>query len=140
MSAFLDASAIVAILSQEPDGEELLDRIEAAGQPLYFCAVSVFEATFGLVRKKTPVGRRADAAAIEEARSIVCAFLDGIGAQEVPIDADAAIEVAARFGKEVGHAADLNMGDAFAYACARARDLPLLYKGDDFAKTDIAAA
>ena len=140
MSAFLDASAIVAILSQEPDGDALLDRIESAGEPLYFCEVGVFEATFGLVRKKASAGRRADAVTIAEARSIVRDFLDRIGAEEVPIDGAAAIEVAARFGKVVGHPAQLNMGDCFAYACARAKGAPLLYKGEDFARTDVISA
>jgi ribonuclease VapC len=44
------------------------------------------------------------------------------------------------FGKGTGHPAQLNFGDCFAYALAKAMDVPLLYKGDDFAKTDIAAA
>ena len=38
----------------------------------------------------------------------------------------------------VGHPARLNMGDCFAYACAKRLDAPLLYKGDDFARTDLA--
>jgi len=44
------------------------------------------------------------------------------------------------FGKGSGHAAGLNFGDCFAYALARATGDPLLFKGDDFSKTDIAAA
>lgn len=43
------------------------------------------------------------------------------------------------FGKG-RHAARLNLGDCFAYALAKSRDLPLLYKGDDFAKTDVRSA
>lgn len=140
MSAFIDASAIVAVLSHEPDGSEVLARIEAAGRPLYFSAVSVFEATFGLVRKKTQIGRRADAATLVEAGSIIRDFLERIGAEEVPVDGAAAIEAAARFGKVVGHPAQLNIGDCFAYACARAKGVPLLYKGDDIARTDLAPA
>lgn len=45
-----------------------------------------------------------------------------------------------RFGKGTGHPAQLNFGDCFAYALAKSLDVPLLYKGDDFSKTDIAAA
>lgn len=48
-----------------------------------------------------------------------------------------AIDASARYGKAVGHKADLNLGDCFAYACAKSRDLPLLYKGHDFALTDL---
>lgn len=44
-----------------------------------------------------------------------------------------------RYGKGRGHPARLNMGDCFAYAMARQRGVPLLFKGDDFGQTDIAA-
>lgn len=60
----------------------------------------------------------------------------------VPVPPEAAalaVEAYARFGKG-RHKAGLNFGDCFAYACARHFDVPLLYKGDDFAKTDIATA
>ncbi len=45
-----------------------------------------------------------------------------------------------RYGKGRGHSAGLNFGDTFAYALATVRHLPLLFKGDDFNKTDIALA
>ncbi|MEY4779870.1 MAG: hypothetical protein RLZZ607_1183, partial [Pseudomonadota bacterium] len=51
---------------------------------------------------------------------------------------DAAIVTAQTYGRAVGHAADLNFGDCFAYACAKSRDAPLLYKGNDFSQTDLA--
>lgn len=41
------------------------------------------------------------------------------------------------YGKVVGHPAKLNLGDCFAYACAKAIEVPLLYKGDDFVRTDL---
>lgn len=50
---------------------------------------------------------------------------------------DLAAKAYAEFGKG-RHAAALNMGDCFAYACAKANRARLLFKGDDFAKTDIA--
>lgn len=46
----------------------------------------------------------------------------------------------ARYGKGRGHPAQLNMGDCFAYVAARAHDMPLLFKGDGFSKTDIEPA
>ena len=58
----------------------------------------------------------------------------------VPIgdqEADAALDAHRRFGKE-RHPARLNMGDCFAYACAKTNGAALLYKGDDFARTDLA--
>jgi ribonuclease VapC len=45
-----------------------------------------------------------------------------------------------RFGKGQGHPAQLNFGDCMAYALAKAHDAPLLYVGDDFARTDISSA
>ena len=48
-----------------------------------------------------------------------------------------AIETFERFGRG-NHPARLNMGDCFAYACARSLGVPLLFKGDDFSQTDIA--
>ncbi|CAN5295645.1 hypothetical protein BH09PSE1_BH09PSE1_29370 [soil metagenome] len=50
-----------------------------------------------------------------------------------------ALEAFDRFGKG-RHPAALNMGDCFAYACAKSLAVPLLYKGDDFAQTDVEAA
>jgi ribonuclease VapC len=44
------------------------------------------------------------------------------------------------YGRGVGHPARLNFGDCFPYALAKSLDAPLLYKGDDFAQTDIASA
>jgi ribonuclease VapC len=51
-----------------------------------------------------------------------------------------ALDAFDRYGKGRGHPAQLNMGDCFAYACARVEGAPLLYKGDDFGRTDILAA
>jgi ribonuclease VapC len=51
-----------------------------------------------------------------------------------------ALDAFARFGKGRGHPAQLNMGDCFAYACARHFEEPLLFKGADFSRTDIEPA
>ena len=45
-----------------------------------------------------------------------------------------------RFGKGTGHPAQLNFGDLFSYSLAKSRGIPLLFKGDDFAQTDILSA
>ncbi len=77
-----------------------------------------------------------------EARTVLEILLQNISAEIVPINsktADAAINAFARFGKG-RHPAGLNMGDCFAYACAKELGVPLLFKGDDFAKTDIRVA
>ena len=49
-----------------------------------------------------------------------------------------AVDAAKRYAKVGGHAADLNFADCFAYACARAYSVPLLYKGNDFTQTGLA--
>lgn len=141
---FVDASAIVAILGREPGHEELEKRLAAAPGPFFVSPLVKFEACVALARQKA----RASAAGplpspnlIGQARRAVDAFCEDLVAEEVVISEDigrGALEACAAFGKAVGHAADLNFGDCFAYACAKALAIPLLYKGNDFAHTDLA--
>lgn len=143
MSAFLDASVVVAILANEPDAENLSARVRAIDGALYMSSVVTYEAVVSLARKKVAPGRRLTPEQIDEARATVEVFFKAIGAEEMPLAGAAtqgAIEASQRYGKLVGHPARLNMGDCFAYACAREKNVPLLYKGDDFAKTDIPSA
>lgn len=49
-----------------------------------------------------------------------------------------AVEAFSRFGKGRGHPAQLNLSDCLTYACAKARGVPILYKGEDFSQTDLA--
>jgi len=51
-----------------------------------------------------------------------------------------ALAAFSRYGKGRGHPAELNLGDCFAYALAKEREEPLLFKGEDFPKTDIEPA
>ena len=67
---------------------------------------------------------------LERARISVVAIEDAA--------ATGALDAHARFGKTSMHPARLNMGDCFAYAMAKQHGVPLLYKGDDFAQTDLA--
>ncbi len=75
------------------------------------------------------------------AKAAVELLVNVIGAEEIAISADIgneAIEVSTIYGKAIGHPADLNFGDCFAYACAKKNQLALCYKGNDFALTDLA--
>ena len=141
---FIDASAIVAILAREADADLLLGRIEAVGGPLHVSPLVRFEAAVSLARARSGVAggqSRPAAETIAAAGRLVDDFLDEIGAAEIPITndiGDRALLAAMTFGKAVGHPADLNFGDCFAYACAKAHGVPLLYKGSDFARTDLA--
>ena len=70
-------------------------------------------------------------------------FLTAAGIEIVPVDASMiqhAVDARYFYGRGSGHKAKLNFGDCFSYALAKARNLPLLYKGDDFIHTDIRSA
>src|SRR5437870_4282501 len=76
---------------------------------------------------------------VADAEEAINDFIKNSGAEITPITPEigqGAIRAFERFGRS-RHPARLNMGDCFAYACARALDVPLLYKGDDFAQTDV---
>lgn len=141
MSVFLDASVIVAILGREPDRDDYAERLDAVAGPIFVSSLVVFEATIALARKKIGPGVRLTAEDIFAAKSTVIGFVTAIEARDAPLTIATglgAVEAVSRFGKYVGHPAGLNMGDAFAYAAAKSAGVPLLYKGKDFAKTDVA--
>jgi ribonuclease VapC len=130
---FVDASVIVAMLAPEDDGPAFAARIEG-GEGVLVSPVVIWEAVIALARiRRSP---------IEVAERSVSAFLEDVAAETIPIDAaigTEAVDAFARYGKG-RHPAALNMGDCFAYACARSRNIPLLAKGDDFTNTDIERA
>lgn len=131
---FVDASAIVAILSREPEADEFADLLENADAPVT-SPIAIFEAALGLCRKRH--------ASVQEANADVEEFLALAGIECVAIasaEATTALLAFTRYGKGTGHPAQLNLGDCFAYAVARNRGISLLFKGDDFTKTDIEIA
>ena len=130
----LDASAIVAILSREPEFDSLLATIERADHAAT-SPIAVYEAALGLRRKRHCSVAEADAAVME--------FLALAGIAVAPIEASAAhaaLDAFARYGKGTQHPAQLNLGDCFACAQAKSSGAALLFKGDDFSKTDVEAA
>ena len=140
---FLDASALVAILNREPGSDELVKRLEAeAGtRPPLFSPLSRFEAIVSLARSRSGKHRSASAEQIAVAAEAVDLLLAEAGARSVLISdgiGAGALKAAQTYGRAVGHPADLNLGDCFAYACAKGYRSALLYKGDDFARTDLA--
>ena len=131
---FVDASAIVAILTREADADALADALEAA-EAAMTSPIAVFEAVLGICRKRHT--------SIEEAGADIREFLDAAGVSVRPItsaETDIALVAFSRYGKGRGHPAQLNLGDCFAYAMAKNHRIPLLFKGNDFTQTDIAAA
>lgn len=139
---YLDASVIVAILGRESDREHVLARLQASLRPFLVSPPGVFEAVVSLAAKKARDAQKAlDASLITAAQASVAQFIADVGATEVtitPAIGQAAIEAAKRYGRAVGSPAALNFGDCFAYACAKAHGAALLYKGNDFAETDLA--
>ncbi|MCB8879100.1 type II toxin-antitoxin system VapC family toxin [Acidisoma cellulosilytica] len=130
---FVDASAMIALIIGEADADDLVDRL--ARDPQRSCsALSVWETVAGLCRSH--------GLAVPAADRLVRSFLDFNDIAFIDMGETqygAAIQAYARFGKG-RHPAGLNMGDCFAYACAKTQGATLLFKGDDFPQTDIQAA
>jgi ribonuclease VapC len=130
---FLDASAICAIMIKEDDAEILLNKILSVETKLT-SPMAIWEATLAV---SSALGID-----IVETEYLVSEFLAAIGADIVSITIELtplAIAAHRDFGKG-RHPAALNFGDCFAYAAARHYRLPLLFKGDDFSRTDIERA
>ncbi len=91
-----------------------------------------------LLRHEAESRRRFSNNVLDELDELITEF----GIRIAPVDASQARIAAQGFAKygKGGHAARLNFGDLFAYALAKTRDEPLLFKGDDFAKTDVKRA
>lgn len=132
MIVFVDASALVAIIKGEPERAALLDRFTSFERG-FWSAMSCWEAVSALVSSyDMPL---ADAMIeVRNTAEIMRLKLVEIDQDEL----DAALDAYGRFGRRSGHAAKLNMGDCFAYACAMTHGARLLYKGNDFTHTDLA--
>jgi ribonuclease VapC len=123
----IDTSALLAVLLQEPDASRVAQAIET-GSPRLLSAASLLEASIVIESRKGEVG----------GRELDLLIYRG-GIEVVGVDQDQAETARAawrRFGKG-RHPAGLNYGDCFAYALAKSRHLPLLFRGDDFSQTDI---
>jgi ribonuclease VapC len=126
----LDTSAIAAILFAEEEEDRFLDAMVGAPK-LRISAATLVEATMVIEGRGGP-----------DMADVIDALLLRVGAEVCPVTAETA-RIARdgwrRFGKG-RHRARLNLGDCFAYALAQERGEPLLFKGDDFAQTDVKAA
>jgi ribonuclease VapC len=139
---FIDASAIVAILGREPGHEELEKRLATFGGPFFVSPLVKFEASVALARQKTTARRRKPSSEnLRQAQRAVDAFIEDVAAEEISITTEVgriALDACVAYGKAAGHAADLNFGDCFSYACAKSLKTLLLYRGNDFSSTDLA--
>ena len=127
----IDTSAIFAAIANEPDGDSYRTAIKAAPVKL-ISAVTLLETRIILLSRLGP-----------DAVVTFDTLMAAAGIVVVPFDqqlADAAFEAFRRFGKGRAGKARLNIVDCTAYALARIRNMPLLFKGEDFAATDIRPA
>jgi ribonuclease VapC len=139
----VDASAIIAVLAEEPKAPEVMQALKGHAGPFAVPPITVFESTLGLARACVGRERAITSEDIATALAAVEKFCEALQAEEPAVTPDLArkaVEAAARFGKIVGHKADLNFGDCFAYAHAQARREALLFLGDDFTHTDVQSA
>jgi ribonuclease VapC len=123
----IDASAVIAILLAEEDAERYARAMGAASQPR-MSAASYLEAAVVIDNRGDVVARR------EFDR-----FIRRAGIEVVAVDLEQA-EIARQAYRDFGkgrHGAGLNFGDCFSYALSKAIDEPLLFKGGDFALTDV---
>ena len=127
----IDSSAIVAAITGEPDSEIFRNALRQPG-PLSMSSVAVLETRIVLTARLGPAGA-----------ALFDMLLANAAIEIVPFDAplaDLAYAAVRRFGKGQGHPAQLNIIDCAVYALARSRGEPLLFKGADFAQTDVIAA
>lgn len=125
----VDASALIAILLREPEKDQFRELIARDAEPV----ISPFNFVEAAVR--------ADGLGQEIAEGFDALFQE-LGVKVVAADYNQtriAREAYRRFGKG-NDPAKLNLGDCFAYALSKARGEPLLFKGEDFRKTDVEAA
>ena len=127
----IDTSAIIAILRNEKDAASYAKAI-ASATDRRVSAVNFVESAVVIDAGRDPIATRRFDDLIREADISIEAVTE--------IHAQTARNAYRDFGKGSGHPANLNFGDCFAYALAKVSGEPLLFKGGDFARTDIVAA
>jgi ribonuclease VapC len=124
----VDTSAIVAIVFGEPERATFRQAIMRAGKALISTA-SALEVKMVVYSRRGPRAM----VLVDDMLQLPMFEITPPGAK----DLDAAFGAFLAFGKGSGHPAALNFGDLFSYALAKVRNLPLLFKGTDFAETDV---
>jgi ribonuclease VapC len=128
----VDTSVVIAVLKEECDGARFLRALTMSTQPKRISAANYLEAAIVVDANRNPLlSRRLDDLIVQTEIEIEAV---------TPQQADIARAAYRDFGRGSGHPAQLNFGDCFAYALAKSMREPLLFKGDDFAHTDVASA
>ncbi len=127
----VDTSALVAVLLGEVERDDYLSVLDSA-DGISICAGTMIEA-------RMVVHGRGGPALLEKLDRLCTDYEMNLVS---PGDEESALaqQGFTNFGKRSGHPAQLNFGDLFSYALAKSRDIPLLFKGNDFSQTDIVSA
>jgi ribonuclease VapC len=127
----VDSSAIIAVLKKEPDWRALSKALDTA--PISrVSAASYFESAIVVDGWKNPILSVQLDELIERFNIVI--------EPVTPEQARIARAAYRDYGRGSGHPANLNFGDCFSYALARAKREPILFKGDDFIHTDLRPA
>ena len=127
----IDSSALIAILRREPEADGFL-QIVAEAVSCLLSSVSLLETSMVLA------GRTGDATSWTELDALIARARIEVVAQDAELT-EAARAAFLRYGRG-RHPAALNLGDCASYALAKHHDVPLLFKGADFPRTDLRAA
>ena len=128
----IDTSALIAILRAENDALRFACALASKDEPRKLSAANFLETAIVIDGSRDPIASRRLDNLITKA---------GISVEPVTEEHARIARAAYRdFGKGSGHPAKLNFGDCFAYALAKTTGEPLLFKGEDFNKTDIISA
>lgn len=127
----VDSSAIIAIARREPESHDF-SRLLAEVPGKLIAAPTYLQCAFVMARLAPRTGLPFLRGLVADTFITIVPFGEG--------ELEFALEAQAKFSRGSGHRAKLNFGDCFSYALARTRNLPLLFKGDDFVHTDIEPA
>ena len=131
MDLVVDTSALVAIINGEPEAAEFLGILISADR-ICMSVATAHELNCVMQRYRHDDGQR-----------LLDGLLQSLDPELISFDL-AQLEIARAayvlYGRGTGHRAGLNMADCYSFALAKALDLPLLYKGNDFIHTDVIAA
>ena len=127
----VDSSAMVSVIKREPDWRELAGAMNSA-KNLSMSAASYLETAVVVDGLRNP----AQSARLDELIEEIKMVIEPVTAEQARVARQAYRD----YGKGSGHPAGLNFGDCFSYALAREKREPILFKGEDFSKTDLRAA
>jgi ribonuclease VapC len=127
----VDTSALVAVITEEEDGPSFAMAMDKA-DVLRLSAGTYLEASLVLNKRRDPV----IGAKLDELIDMLGMVIEPVTVEQAKIARQAYRD----YGRGSGHAANLNFGDCFSYALARAKREPILFKGDDFGHTDLRSA